>query len=63
MNTIQTHWNMIKKRNGKIVTIYKRDLNITANMVVFKELKQNYNSYDDKIIFKIGRASCRERVS
>ncbi|KGM94640.1 hypothetical protein Z968_11285 [Clostridium novyi A str. 4552] len=40
-----------KKRNGKIVTIYKRDFNITANMVVFKELKQNYNSYDDKIIF------------
>ncbi|KEH87235.1 hypothetical protein Z965_06475 [Clostridium novyi A str. BKT29909] len=40
-----------KKRNGKIVTIYKRDLNITANMLVFKELKQNYNSYDDKIIF------------
>jgi len=41
---------MLKKRNGKIVTIYKRDFNTIAEMVVFKEISNN-SSYDDKIIF------------
>lgn len=40
----------VKKRNGKIVTIYKRDFNTSAEMVVFKEITNN-SSYDDKIIF------------
>lgn len=51
MNTLQVQWNMLKKRNGKIVTIYKRDLTINAEMVVFKEISNNSNSYDDKIIY------------
>lgn len=50
MNTLQVQWNMLKKRNGKIVTIYKRDFNTSAEMVVFKEITNN-SSYDDKIIF------------
>lgn len=50
MNTLQVQWNLLKKRNGKIVAIHKRDLTIHAEMVVFKEISNN-NSYDDKIIY------------
>lgn len=51
MDTIKSHWKALKRRNNKVVTLFKSDKTTLEIGVVFKEYNNGNNSIDDKIIF------------